>query len=129
MRENRMRLTAARLARVHTLCVVSTVALAWLCACLVSAGQESAPKKNPPVSTTTPTSVRSFDTSQQAADGLIDAADKFDQAALIQIFGPDGNDIVFSGEYPQDRKHATDFVAEAREKKNVSLDPKTGIRA
>jgi hypothetical protein len=73
--------------------------------------------------------VSSFDTPQQAADALIDAAGKFDQAALIQIFGPDGNDIVFSGEYAQDRRHAADFVAEAREKKSVSVDPKTGHRA
>jgi hypothetical protein len=73
--------------------------------------------------------VKSFDTPQQAADALIDAADKFDQAALSQIFGADGNDIVFSGEYPQDRKHAADFVSEAREKKNVSVDSKTGTRA
>jgi hypothetical protein len=73
--------------------------------------------------------VRSFDTPQQAADALIDAADKFDQSTLAQIFGPGGEDIVFSGEYPQDRKHAADFVAEAREKKSVSMDPKTGNRA
>jgi hypothetical protein len=60
---------------------------------------------------------------------LIDAADKFDVVALGQIFGPDGDDIVFSGEFPQDRKHAADFVAQAREKKSVSVDPKSGNRA
>jgi hypothetical protein len=48
---------------------------------------------------------------------------------LTQIFGPEGNDIVFSGEFAQDRKHASDFAAEAREKKSVSVDPKTGNRA
>ena len=72
---------------------------------------------------------RSFDTPQQAADALVDAAEKFDVAALTQIFGPDGNDIVFSGEFAQDRKHAADFAAEAREKKSVSVDPKSGNRA
>ena len=50
-------------------------------------------------------------------------------AALTQIFGPDGNDIVMSGEVAQDRKHAADFAAEARKKKSVSIDPKTGARA
>jgi hypothetical protein len=60
---------------------------------------------------------------------LIDAAEKFDVVALRQIFGPDGDDIVFSGEFAQDRKHATDFAAEAREKESVSIDPKTAKRA
>ena len=70
-----------------------------------------------------------FDTPQQAADKLVEAAEKFDVAALSSIFGQDGDDIVFSGEFAQDRKHATDFAAQAREKKSVSLDPKTGSRA
>ena len=72
---------------------------------------------------------RSFDSPQQAVDALIGAAEKFDVSALLQIFGPGGEDIVLSGEYPQDRQHAANFVAEAREKKSVSLDPKSGSRA
>lgn len=72
---------------------------------------------------------RNFDTPQQAADALVDAAAKFDQKTLLQIFGPGGNDIVFSGEYAQDREHATNFAAEAREKLSVSIDPKSGNRA
>jgi len=93
----------------------------------VASGQE------PTVTTTraaTPaSSIRSFDTPQQAADVLIDAAEKFNVVALGQIFGPGGEDIVFSGEYAQDRQHAANFVAEAREKKSVSVDPKSSARA
>ena len=48
---------------------------------------------------------------------------------LEEIFGPDGDDIVLSGEYPQDRQRASDFATESREKKSVSVDPKTGSRA
>ena len=70
-----------------------------------------------------------FDTPEKAADTLIEAADNFDVAALTLIFGPNGNDIVMSGEVAQDRKHALDFAAEARKKKSVSIDPKTGARA
>src|SRR5579864_4058752 len=70
-----------------------------------------------------------FDTPQMAADALVNAAEAFDVAALTQIFGPDGNDIVFSGEIPQDRKHAAEFAAQARKKKSVSVDPRTGTRA
>jgi hypothetical protein len=44
------------------------------------------------------------------------------------MFGPGGEDIVFSGETAQDRRHAADFAAEAKEKKGVSV-AKTGNRA
>ncbi len=73
--------------------------------------------------------VKTFSTAQQAADALVDAAEKFDERVLKEIFGPGGDDIFLSGEYPQDRKRASDFAAEAREKKNISIDPKKGIRA
>jgi hypothetical protein len=72
---------------------------------------------------------RAFNTPQQAADVLVDAAEKFDVRALEEIFGPDGDDIVLSGEYPQDRQRAADFAAEAREKKSVAVDPNRGNRA
>jgi hypothetical protein len=72
---------------------------------------------------------KSFDTPQQAADALVAAAEKFDEDALGEIFGPGGDDIYLSGEYPQDRKRAADFAAEAREKKSVSVDPKKETRA
>jgi hypothetical protein len=49
--------------------------------------------------------------------------------ALTQIFGPDGDDVAFTGEVAQDRKHAADFASQAREKKSVSLDPHSGARA
>ena len=71
----------------------------------------------------------SFETPQKAADILVDAADKFDVQRLANIFGQGGEDIVFSGEFTQDRKHAADFAAQAREKKSISLDSRTGSRA
>jgi hypothetical protein len=105
-------------------------ALVWACLCApaVSNAQPSEAKKNPVAATAT-ASARGFNTPQQAADALIDAAEKFDVAELAYIFGPDGEDVVFSGEFAQDRQHAANFVAEAHEKKSVSVDPKTGTRA
>jgi hypothetical protein len=73
--------------------------------------------------------IQTFDTPQQAAKALIEAANKFDVVKLTEIFGPDGDNIVFSGEFAQDRLHAANFAAEAQEKESVSLDPKTGTRA
>src|SRR5215471_16037175 len=72
---------------------------------------------------------KQFDSPQKAAAALIEAAKNFDVSVLTQIFGPDGHDIVFSGEFAQDRKHAADFAAEAAKKNSVSVDPKTGTRA
>ncbi len=73
--------------------------------------------------------IESFDNPEQAAAALISAAEKFDLRTLIRIFGPTNDDIVLTGEYPQDRERAADFVAEAHEKKSVSLDPKNQSRA
>ncbi len=79
--------------------------------------------------TTVSATVQSFRTPQDAAAALIEAADKFDVPTLMQIFGPNGHAVVFSGEYSQDRKHAADFAAEAKEKNSVSVDPKSDRRA
>jgi hypothetical protein len=99
---------------------------AYLLAPALLVPQQSAPK-------TTGASVakgaKTFATPQAAADALVAAAEKFDVRALEEIFGPDGDDIVLSGEYPQDRQRASDFAAEAREKKSISVDPKSGNRA
>lgn len=72
---------------------------------------------------------KAFDSPQKAIDALIAAARKFDVAALEEIFGSDGDDIVLSGEFPQDRQRATDFALEAREKQKISTDPKGANRA
>jgi hypothetical protein len=107
------------LRQVSTLCVLAAAVLA---------GQQ--PRARTVSSTVaSPAGATRFDTPQQAADALVDAAEKFDVVALRKILGPDGDDVVFSGEFAQDRKRAADFAAVAREKKSVSVDPKSGNRA
>lgn len=73
--------------------------------------------------------LQSFDNPEQAAAALINAAEKFDVDALIRIFGPTNDDIVLTGEYPQDRERASDFVAQAHEKSSISLDRNKRDRA
>src|SRR5262249_10224007 len=94
--------------------------------------QQSAEKA--PAAAATPTAAstggaKTFDSPQQAADTLVNAAEQWDETTLIGIFGPGGDDIVLTGELAQDRQRAADFAAEAREKKTVSVDPKTKNRA
>lgn len=91
--------------------------------------QKTTAKKVLPTTIVSTAGIRNFDSPQQAADALVDAAEKFDVVALAQIFGPDAEDIVFSGEFAHDRQRAANFAAEAREKKSVSVDPKSGQRA
>jgi hypothetical protein len=103
-------------------------AWAWTYAPALPA-QEAAPKPAAaPKAAVTPTG-KLFDTPQKAADALVAAAADFDVTALTEIFAPDGNDIVFTGEMAQDRKHAADFAAQAKEKMSVSVDPRNGTRA
>jgi hypothetical protein len=100
-----------------------------LCTSVLLVAQQPSAQKASASAVPTTTSVTTFDTPQQAADALVEAAEKFDVVALSYIFGPGGEGVVFSGEFAQDRKHAADFAAEAREKKSVSVDPKSGTRA
>jgi hypothetical protein len=106
-------------------CAVTSVSL-WMALPLPA---QPTPVTKAPDASILASRARSFDTPQQAADVLVEAADKFDVVALGQIFGLGGEDIVLSGEYAQDRQHAANFVAEAREKKSVSVDPKSSTRA
>jgi hypothetical protein len=72
---------------------------------------------------------QTFDSAEKAADALVDATDKFDVTALIKIVGSQGEDLILTGEYAQDRERAQEFAAQARKKKHVALDPKTDARA
>jgi hypothetical protein len=114
-------------------CIVAVTA--WICLSTLvhlpaqqSTPQKSGAVKNAPAATAAP-AAKTFDTPQQAADALVDAAEKFDEPALIAIFGPEGKDVVLTGEAPQDRERAAAFAAKAREKKSVVLDPKNPNRA
>ncbi|HXI26759.1 MAG TPA: DUF2950 domain-containing protein, partial [Pyrinomonadaceae bacterium] len=87
----------------------------------------------PPVSnaqskTGSPTKGKAFVTAQQAADALIDAAEKYDEPALTEVLGPDSFDITHTGEPARDSEKVKGFAAQARAKMTVSLD-KTKTRA
>lgn len=109
---------------------IATLVVVGCASTLILVGAEqSTARKAQPTSAASTQGPRGFDTPQQAADVLIQAAGKFDEPTLAQIFGQGGEDIAFTGEIAQDRKHAADFAAEAAEKKSISVDPKSGNRA
>lgn len=72
---------------------------------------------------------RTFATPRAAADALITAAEKFDVPALESLFGPDGKDIIHTGEEGRDEEIAKQFAEQARTKMEVSIDPATKNRA
>jgi len=124
-----MKSTSANGSLFRLLWIVGAVAWVCLCAQVPSVAQGSTVKKASAAAAIPAAGAKGFDTPQQAADVLIEAADKFDVVALAEIFGREGEDIVFSGEFAQDRQHAASFVTEAHEKRSVAVDPKSRNRA
>jgi len=69
---------------------------------------------------------QTFESPAQAAGAMIEAAEKFDVTSLLKIVGHDGEDVVLTGQFAQDRERAEEFAAQARKKNRVSVDPKSG---
>jgi hypothetical protein len=67
---------------------------------------------------------KEFKTPKEAADNLVQAAAAFDVAALREILGPDGADIISSEDQVADRNRATKFAAKAKEKMLLGADAK-----
>jgi hypothetical protein len=70
-----------------------------------------------------PTQQRTFATPLEAIQATIDAAEHNDAAALLQLFGPDGKDILESGDPAQDKDARAEFARSAHEKLQVETDP------
>ena len=103
--------TSANVNLSRVLLILITLLGVFLFTSVPSVAQQSPAKKSPAAAGAPAASITSFDTPQQAADALVEAADKFDVVALSYMFGAGGEGVVFSGEFAQDRKHAADFAA------------------
>ncbi len=101
--------------------------LAIISFCLLTLALRAAPQGAP--KTPAKPAAKTFDSPQQAAEALIVAAEKFDVPALEAIFGPEGHDIILTGEDVADRERATSFATLARRKQSVIVDPKKADRA
>jgi len=65
----------------------------------------------------------SFATPQDAAQALIEAAAQNGTAAMLKLFGPEGRDIVQSGDPAEDKRMRQEFVARAKVKLNIETEP------
>src|SRR5579872_4592740 len=68
-------------------------------------------------------SQRTFSTPQEAIQAIVDAAEHNDAAALLQLFGPDGKDILESGDPAADSDSRAEFARSAHEKLQIEQDP------
>ena len=75
------------------------------------------------------TQQKQFDTADQAADALIQAAATSDAAAAKEILGPDSEDLISSEDPVMDKNNAMAFANRAKEKKSIDVDKKDPNRA
>lgn len=68
-------------------------------------------------------SQRTFAAPQEAIQAIIEAAEHDDAAVLLQLFGPDGKDILESGDPAQDKDLRAEFARSAHEKLQIEQDP------
>ena len=87
--------------------------------CLVS---QAAPEAAAPTQ-------KQFDTPQQAAESLVQAAASFQVPALKEILGPDSEDIVASEDPVMDKERTLAFAAKAKEKQAIEIDPENPNQA
>jgi Protein of unknown function (DUF2950) len=92
-------------------------------ACLLAVAISAAPQAVAKSASTGAVKQRTFGTPQEAAAALIKASGAFDVPTLEAIFGPEGRDIILTGEVARDRERAAKFAALARAKKSVVIDP------
>ena len=62
---------------------------------------------------------RMFSSPQEAAQALIDAADKNDTEALLKVFGPEGRTIVISGDAAEDKDGRAEFARLAHQSMHI----------
>src|ERR1700761_432177 len=98
-RSNEMKSISANKNLLGLAWAVSAIAMACLSVPALLTAQQSETKEAPPAAAATPSvaptaGAKTFDSPQQAADALINAAEQWDETTLIEIFGPGGDDIV-----------------------------------
>lgn len=70
-----------------------------------------------------------FATPREAVQAVIDAAERNDTNALVKLFGPDGKEIVETGDDTGTREDRANFVRLAHEKIQIEQDPTNPNRA
>jgi hypothetical protein len=83
----------------------------------------SSPSQQGTGNTATAPAQKSFDTPEAAVEELINATRDYNAPALIQIFGPGGEDFISSADPVQDRNKGEAFAGLAGQKHSLIADP------
>ena len=106
--------------------LLAVLAATLICSfALVSA---AGPQSNQPAAAAQPAQ-KTFATAKDAAAALIKAAGDYDVAALKEILGPAGEDLVSTEDPVQDKNRSVAFAELAKEKLSVSTDRSNPNRA
>lgn len=103
--------------------------LALICSLAAFAARATNDTEQAPSASSSTVAQKTFATPKEAAEALIKAAESFDLPALKEILGPDGQNLVASEDAVQDQNRAAAFAGKAREKNEISVDPKDPKRA
>jgi hypothetical protein len=85
--------------------------------------------QNQPAATAAATAPKGFDSPQQAAEAIIKAAGDYNVPELLTILGPDGEDLVASGDQVEDKNNAVAFAKEAAAKNSIQIAKSNPNRA
>ncbi len=103
--------------------------LLFACACGILYASPTSARQQQKTTDTAQPAQKTFPSAQAAADAFVQAVESWDVAALNQILGPHGEDLVSSEDPVRDKNIGAHFSAEAHEKTLVSVDPKNPNRA
>jgi hypothetical protein len=82
-----------------------------------------------PKQTNATSAQKTFSSPDEAAKAVIQAAGDYDVSALLQIFGPEGEDLIASADPVHDKSNIVAFAERAHRKNVVVVDPKNPNRA
>lgn len=63
-----------------------------------------------------------FETPESAVQAVIDALDARDKDALLQVFGPEAEDVILTGEAPEDREIWGSFLRSYNQMHRIAVD-------
>src|ERR1700693_4554167 len=66
---------------------------------------------------------KTFPTAQAASQALVDAVKSNDESAMLQVLGPDGKDIISSGDEVEDAQNRSNFVMRYQEMRRLMKEP------
>src|SRR5215469_15789796 len=95
----------------RTGCYKNRVNPLWMLMALLALSMLTASCNKSEKTTADKSAQKTFATPAEAGAAFLQAAKSGDQTALLEIFGPDGKNVLFTGDATKDKDDLQDFVA------------------